>query len=124
MNFESEIELYASSEHEVVYEALLEKLGEEGILKVEKKLSLYSRMTVETLFRTGTLDFINGTDNPRLYELKVKNLPIPVRFVCSLEHRTLLLLDVFFTSGSGGAVEKKLSRATSRLIDWRIQNPI
>ncbi|OYV83283.1 MAG: hypothetical protein B7W96_00080 [Parcubacteria group bacterium 37-58-5] len=122
MNFEPEIELYAKGDLEVVYESLFEKLGETGLVKVERKLSRYQSITVETLFRTGTLDFINGSTNPRLYEHKVKRIQIPVRFVCALEGRTLVLLDVFFTSGSSGAVEKHLSRASARLVDWRMNN--
>lgn len=121
MNFEPNIELYAEGEFEIVYEALLDKIGEKGMVKIEKKLTRYGSITIETLFRTGTLDFINGS-NPRLYELKIKSLPTPVRFVCSLEGRTLILLDVFFTSGSGGEVEKHLPRASARLSEWRTHN--
>ena len=121
MNFKPDIELYATLTQEVIYDDLLSNLGD-SIVKVEKKLSYYSRKSVATLLRTGTLDFVNGSSNPRLYELKVKSMASPLRFVCALEERTIILLDVIYSSGSNGAVERRLSRAGLRLAEWRTRN--
>ncbi len=118
MNFKADFEFYSIQGQEVVYDTIVDRVGGD-IVKLEKKLSYYSQIDVSTLLATKTLDFINGSSNPRLYEFKIKNLPTPVRFVCSFEGKTLLFLDVFFSSGSKGSVEKHLKVASSRLHEWR-----
>ena len=119
MDFKPEIELYSSSSSDVVDEELFQKLGRAGIVKFEKKLSYYSGLTMATLLKTGTLDFINGS-KPRFHELKVKNLKFPVRIVSSIQGHTLLLLVPFFESGSDGVVEKHLRKAEQRLSEWLV----
>ncbi len=121
MNFEPEIELYAEDGMEVIYDLLTEKLGND-IVKVEKKLEHYQHVAISNLLATKTLDFINGTRNPRLYEFKIKSLSRPIRFVCSIEGKTIVLLDVLFTSGSSGAAEKHVQRSAERLMRWRSWN--
>ncbi|MES2668399.1 MAG: hypothetical protein V4644_01760 [Patescibacteria group bacterium] len=117
MNFPPDIHLYESEDGSSVYDDLIAKLGK-ATIKVQKKLSMYAQMHVLTLIRTEVLDPIKGNKDG-LYELKVRSLPIPVRFICALEGQILILLSVFFTSGSGTQVRRHVPHALNRLVEWR-----
>lgn len=116
MNWQAEILLYQRGDDKPVLTTLVTRLGAQTA-KVKKKLDLYARMTVQQLFHTGILDPIEGTGN--LYELKVKCLPTPVRFVCALQGHTCILLDVFFTSGSGNKVMRHVEVSRNRFREWQ-----
>jgi len=83
---------------------------------IAKKLKGYSTLRVEQLLSSKKLDQINGTHDPALYEVKIKGRMAGARFIAIRISQTgIRLLLIFKGSGSGGAVERWLPKARSRI---------
>jgi hypothetical protein len=123
MDFNVDIEYWESSAGECPIENFILNLPANHQTWIAKKDIFFEKMTVRQLMKTMSFEKAKGT-RETLWELKYAGSKgMNYRMLCIIHKQSIIGLELFKGSGSGGMLRKYFEQAIHRAQDWKIRNP-
>lgn len=123
MDFHVEIEYWESSAGECPIENFILSLPADHQNRIIKKNDFFEKLTLQQLMKTTCFEKAKGASQA-LWELKYPGSKgMNYRMLCIIHKQSVVGLDLFQGSGSGGKLRKHFDQAIQRADDWRKRNP-
>jgi hypothetical protein len=117
MDFLTEIEYWQNPQGNCPIEQFILKLPAKHQAWIAKKDVFFESMSVRELMRSSYFEKVSDTE---LWELKYSGSGgYNYRMLCIIWHRGIVALVMFQGSGSGGKLNKYITRAQANAEDWK-----